>query len=120
MNDETKEVARNAYKKAFLGAIAMYRHPLVYDHVLDDVIANEFSAINNDDANPSNDGPKAWVSRQFLKDDGIRAISEDCDGQRGIVSSSGYTTTLDLAHKMTRGLNLQHLQIQLRKQTILC
>lgn len=46
LNDATKDVARNAYEKAFLGlgAFAMYRHPLVHDAVLGDVIAKNVSA----------------------------------------------------------------------------
>jgi 5'-3' exonuclease len=107
LNDATKDVARNAYEKAFLGAIAMYRHPLVYDPVLGDVIANDVSA-NENDANSSEGGQKALVSRQFLKEEQIlmeyepyRRLVTDREALYQVV---GTPRPLDLAHKITRGL----------------
>lgn len=44
LNDVMRDVARNAHEKAILGAFAIYRHLLVYDPVLGDVIANNVSA----------------------------------------------------------------------------
>lgn len=43
LEDEEKESARRAYERAFLGAVVMYRHPLVYDPFFGDVIANDVS-----------------------------------------------------------------------------
>lgn len=48
LDDPTKDDARNAYERAFLAAIAMFRHPLVYDPILGEhVVANDVCDDNS-------------------------------------------------------------------------
>jgi len=48
LDDPTKDDARNAYEHAFLAAIAMFRHPLVYDPILGEhVVANDVCEGNS-------------------------------------------------------------------------
>jgi hypothetical protein len=49
LDDPEKEGLRLAYERSFLAALAMYRHPLVYDPILGEhVIANDVSVDAND------------------------------------------------------------------------
>lgn len=100
LNDEDKAEARNVYEKTFLGAVAMYRHPLVYDPVLGDVIANDVSS--------SSSAKASRVSRQFWRDEQIlmeyepyRKLVTDREELYQVV---GTPRPLDLAHQMARGL----------------
>lgn len=98
LHDEEKEGARMAYEKAFLGAIAMYRHALVFDPASSgDVIANDVS----DDA-------KSNVSPEFLREEQLlmeyepyRSLVMDKEALYQVV---GKPREDNLARKMVRGL----------------
>ena len=60
-NDPEKEVVRLAYERSFLAALAMFRHPLVYDPILGaNMISNDVSIGDGSD-----------VSSTFLRDEKI-------------------------------------------------
>lgn len=63
LEDEEKESARRAYERAFLGAVVMYRHPLVYDPFFGDVIANDVSRVHIETSE------RVFVSATFLRDE---------------------------------------------------
>ncbi|KAL3772367.1 hypothetical protein ACHAWU_005544 [Discostella pseudostelligera] len=66
LDDPEKEGLRLAYERSFLAALAMYRHPLVYDPILGEhVIANDVSV----DANGNSRA--ATASSLFLMDERI-------------------------------------------------
>eukprot|EP00956_Cyclotella_meneghiniana_P014292 scaffold21342_cov66-Cyclotella_meneghiniana.AAC.8 len=100
LNDEDKAEARDVYEKAFLGAVAMYRHPLVYDPVLGDVIANDVSSSSS--TKTSKASPQFWRDEQILMDyEPYRKLVTDREALYQVVGSP---RPLDLAHKMARGL----------------
>ena len=102
--DEEKDVARSAYEKAFLGAIAIYRHPLVYDPILGDTIANDVSSADSDSDRQSK---RFRASPEYLRDEQIlmqyepyRRLVTDREALYQVV---GRPRPLDLAKKMARG-----------------
>ena len=104
LHDEEKDMARSAYEKAFLGAVAIYRHPLVYDPILGDTIANDVSSAGSD-SNGQCVG--AQGSSAYLRDEKIlmqyepyRRLVTDREALYQVI---GRPRPLDLAQKMTRG-----------------
>ena len=94
--------AREAYEKAFLGAVAMFRHPLVYDPVLGHIIANDVSSGNNDNS------ARVSVCPSFLREEeGLmqyeqyRLLVTDTEALYEVV---GRPSAPGKAHKMARGL----------------
>jgi 5'-3' exonuclease len=72
LDDPEKEDARSAYERAFLAALAMFRHPLVYDPISRcHVVANDVSSV--DGGNPAVDGTRSSFppSALFLMDERI-------------------------------------------------
>jgi 5'-3' exonuclease len=63
LEDEEKESARRSYEREFLGAVVMYRHPLVYDPFFGDVIANDVSREHSETSK------RVFVSASFLRDE---------------------------------------------------
>ncbi|KAL3769324.1 hypothetical protein ACHAWO_007523 [Cyclotella atomus] len=108
LHDGEKEMARHAYEKAFLGSIVMYRHPLVFDPVLGDMIANDVSS--------NGESKKATsVSAQFMREEQVlmeyepyRQLVMDKEALYRIV---GRPRPFDLAKKMVRGLVDRHYDI---------
>ena len=107
MHDEEKELVRRAYEKAFLGAVAMYRHPLVHDPILGDVIANDVVSCNVDN-NCDDESDKVRVSRAFLRDEQILMqydpYRELVTNREALYEVVGKPRPHGMAYKMTRGI----------------
>ncbi|KAL3805656.1 hypothetical protein HJC23_005900 [Cyclotella cryptica] len=102
LEDERKEWARRAYERAFLGAVAMYRHPLVHDPFLGDVIANDVSreCVGRSESVP--------VSTSFWRDEDLLMEYEPYRNlvlhREALYEIVGRPRAPCMAQKMARGL----------------
>ncbi|KAL7470372.1 hypothetical protein ACHAXS_010603 [Conticribra weissflogii] len=112
LRDPAKEDARYSYERSFLRALAMFRHPLVYDPILcrnvisNDVSEDEDDSHNGSDDNCSHGGFRATPS--FLKEE---EFLMEYDPYRELVTKRkflydavGSPFSPDIARKIAEGL----------------
>jgi len=112
LHDPAKEEARNSYERSFLRALAMFRHPLVYDPILcRNVISNDVSEGEGDSRNSSHyhsDQGGVRATPSFLREEEIlmeyQPYRELVTNRKLLYDAVGTPFSPDIARKIAEGL----------------